>query len=169
MALCSLLALTTPAPSLCRPLTTPGPIVVTRQGVTYLAVRVESASKLMAADPNGSSDPFVTIDWDGMQQTSKVIERTLEPSWKQTLYFPLKLVTLNKQAMANKPAVSIRVFDMDEAGHDLLGSCEIPMHRITSAEHAKIDDEIGAPHTSTGRPASQSHKWRVRRGCGPCV
>ena len=130
-----------------------GGLIERKPGVTYLAVRLESASKLMAADPNGSSDPFATVDWDGMQQTSKVIWRTLEPTWNQTLYFPLKLVTLNKQALASKPAVSIRVFDMDEAGHDLLGSCEIPLHRLTSAEHAKIDDEVGA----NGRV----HKGRV--------
>ena len=132
-----------------------GGLVERKQGVTYLAIRLESASKLLAADPNNSSDPFVTVDWDGMQQTSKVINRSLEPVWKQTLYFPLKLVTLNKQALANKPPVSIRVFDLDEAGHDLLGSCEIPLHRITSAEHAKIDDELG----SDGRV----HKGRVLR------
>lgn len=130
-----------------------GGLVERKTGVTYLAVRLNSASKLMPADANGSSDPFVTVDWDGMQQTSKVITRSLEPTWNQTLYFPLKLVTLNKQALASKPAVSIRVFDMDEAGHDLLGSCEIPLHRITGAEHAKMDDEIGAD--------GRVHKGRV--------
>jgi len=51
-------------------------------------------------------------------------------------------VTLNKQALAAKQPVSIRVFDFDEAGHDLLGSTEVPLHKITSAEHAKLDDEI---------------------------
>ena len=53
-----------------------------------------------------------------------------------------QLVTLNKQALGAKPAVSIRVFDQDEAGHDLLGSTEVPLYKITSAEHAKLDDEI---------------------------
>lgn len=130
-----------------------GGIIERKPNVTYLAVRLNSASKLTAADPNGSSDPFVTVDWDGAQQTSKVLTRTLEPVWKQTLYFPLKLVTINKDALALKPPVSIRVFDMDEAGHDLLGSCEIPLHKITAAEHAKMDDEVGAD--------GRIHKGRV--------
>ena len=47
---------------------------------------------------------------------------------------PMKLVRLEKKALESKPNISIRVFDMDEAGHDLLGSCEIAMHKITSAE-----------------------------------
>ena len=42
---------------------------------------------------------------------------------------------------------------MDEAGHDLLGSCEIPLHRITSAEHARIEDEIDS--------SGKVHKGRV--------
>ena len=130
-----------------------GGLVERKPGVTYLAVRLNSATKLNAADPNGSSDPFVTVDWDGAQQTSRVIVRTLEPVWRQTVYFPLKLVTINKQALATKPPVSIRVFDLDEAGHDLLGSCEVPLHKITSAEHAKIDDEVG--------PDGRGHKGRV--------
>jgi hypothetical protein len=46
--------------------------------------------QLLAADANNASDPFVTVDWDGMQQTTKVISRTLEPVWNQTLLFPLK-------------------------------------------------------------------------------
>ena len=37
----------------------------------------------------------------------------------------------------------VRVFDQDAAGHDLLGSCEIPLHKITSAEHAKVENETG--------------------------
>jgi len=119
-----------------------GGMVERKHGVVYLAVRLQNASKLLAADANNASDPFVTVDWDGMQQTTKVISRTLEPVWNQTLLFPLKLVTLNKQALASKPPVSIRVFDHDEAGHDLLGSTEVPLHKITSAEHAKLDDEI---------------------------
>ena len=66
---------------------------------------------------------------------------------------PTKKSQTFSTAEDNQTAVTIRVFDMDEAGHDLLGSCEIALHRITSAEHAKIDDEIG----TDGRV----HKGRV--------
>ena len=41
------------------------------------------------------------------------------------------------------PFPQVRVFDQDAAGHDLLGSCEIPLHKITSAEHAKVENETG--------------------------
>ena len=31
---------------------------------------------------------------------------------------------------------------MDEAGDDLLGSCVVPLHEITAAEHGQVDDDI---------------------------
>jgi len=130
-----------------------GDLIERKPGITYLAVRINHATKLIPADPNGSSDPFVIVEWDGCQQSTRVIPRTLEPIWNQTLYFPLKMVTITQAGLEGKPPISVRCFDMDEAGHDLLGSCEIPLHRITSAEHARIEDEFD----STGKP----HKGRV--------
>lgn len=130
-----------------------GDLIERKPGITYLAVRINSASKLIPADPNGLSDPFVIVEWDGCQQSTRVVPRTLDPTWNQTLYFPLKMVTITQAGLEAKPPISIRVFDMDEAGHDLLGSAEIPLHRITSAEHARIEDEFD----STGK----AHKGRV--------
>jgi len=130
-----------------------GLIIERKPGITYLAVKLNSANKLSAADANGSSDPFVVIDWDGAQQSSKVVYRSLEPVWNQTLYFPLKLVTITKETLQKKPPVSIRVFDLDYAGHDLLGSCEVPLHLITAAPHAKVETEKGAD--------GRVHKGRV--------
>uniref|UniRef100_A0A7S2CR31 C2 domain-containing protein n=1 Tax=Haptolina brevifila TaxID=156173 RepID=A0A7S2CR31_9EUKA len=132
-----------------------GLIVERKPGIVYLAVKINSATKLTAADPNGYSDPFAVVDWDGAQQSSRVIERSLDPVWNETLYFPLKLVTITQESLQNKPPVVIRIFDRDESGHDLLGSCEIPLHLITSAPHAKVDSEKG----NDGRP----HKGRVYR------
>ena len=86
-------------------------------------------------------------------------------------------MTLNKQALAKKPPVSIRVFDFDEAGHDLLGSTEVPLHKITSAEHAKLDDEIVDGKVYKGRvlrllPIQLVRRgqggWRPRRPLGAC-
>ena len=57
-----------------------GILVERKPGITYLAVRINSASKLIPADPNGASDPFVVVEWDGMQQETKVILRLLSAS-----------------------------------------------------------------------------------------
>ena len=60
------------------------------------------------------------------------------------------MVTINQAGLAGKPPISIRVFDKDDAGHDLLGSCDIPLHKITSAEHSRIEDEIDATGEGIG-------------------
>ena len=63
-------------------------------------------------------------------------------------------MTLSKETLSKKPPVSIRVFDQDEAGHDLLGSCEIPLHRITEAAHAKVEGEETNGKVHKGRVLS---------------
>ena len=77
-----------------------GMLIERKPGITYLAVKLHGASKLRPADANGLADPFVAVDWDGAQQTSKVVQRELEPEWNETLYFPIKLVTLSKEALS---------------------------------------------------------------------
>ena len=111
-----------------------------------------SACNLKPADVSGFSDPFVTIEWDGCEQISKVISSNLNPNWNETLYFPLKCA-LDRAVLEQKPCVSVRVYDLDESGSDLLGQCEVPLHKITSAVLAKIDEEV--------LPSGDCHKGRV--------
>ena len=123
-------------------------------GVTYLAIRVLKAKDLKPADISGFSDPFVTVEWDGCEQVTRVITRELNPTWNETLYFPLKCA-INKAVLENKSSVSVRVYDFDVAGPDLLGSFDVPLHKITSAELAQLDDEIQVD--------GKKHKGRVLR------
>ena len=83
-----------------------------------------------------------------------MIYKELNPVWNETLYFPLKCA-INKAVLENKSSVSIRVYDFDVAGPDLLGSFDVPLHKITSAELAQLDDEIQVD--------GKKHKGRVLR------
>jgi hypothetical protein len=134
----------------------PGHLTLTRMyaGVTYLAIRVLKAKDLKPADISGFSDPFVTVEWDGCEQVTRVITRELNPVWNETLYFPLKCA-INKAVLENKSSVSVRVYDFDVAGPDLLGSFDVPLHKITAAELAQLDDEIQVD--------GKKHKGRVLR------
>ena len=113
-----------------------GNIVERIGGVSYLAVKVVAAHNLKPADVSGFSDPFVTVEWDGCEQISKVISSNLNPTWNETLYFPLKCAK-DKAVLEQKPCVSVRVYDLDESGSDLLGQCEVhcplSLHKITEA------------------------------------
>eukprot|EP00966_Prymnesium_polylepis_P325596 7381567-Prymnesium_polylepis.1 len=124
-----------------------GAPTVKRAGVTYLAARFVRASRLLSADANGLSDPYAVIDFDGAVQSSRVVPKTLDPEWEQTVYLPLRETA--PHTLAAKGPVVVRVFDQDEAGSDLLGSCEIELQQITSAPVVRVDDEfdaMGAPY-----------------------
>ena len=56
-------------------------------------------------------------------------------------------------ATAAAAAVQVRVYDFDVAGPDLLGSFDVPLHKITAAELAQLDDEIQVD--------GKKHKGRV--------
>ena len=129
-----------------------GTLVEKQPGWTYMGVRLVAAHTLKPADISGHSDPFVTVEWDGCEQHTKVVYRNLDPVWNETLYFPLKC-SINKAVLEQKPGVTVRVYDFDVAGPDLLGSCEIPLHKITSAELAKLEEEI--------LPSGSAYKGRV--------
>ena len=50
-----------------------------------LRIRLEKASGLLAADSNGSSDPFAEVSVGWSKATSSVIEQSLEPKWNEDL------------------------------------------------------------------------------------
>jgi len=71
-----------------------------------LRVKIFSAQDLLAADPNGLSDPYVRIVFGAKKATTKVMYETLDPIWNEVfefegwmndlLDFPLKLSVWDK-------------------------------------------------------------------------
>jgi len=51
-------------------------------------VRLFSAQDLIAADSNGSSDPYVKLSLGSRKDTSTVKEESLDPVWDQVFEFP---------------------------------------------------------------------------------
>jgi hypothetical protein len=118
-----------------------------------LSVRLISGRSLIAADLNGKSDPYVRVIQSRNQYTSKVIEKTLNPTWNETF-------TL---AVAN-PATEmliVEVYDKDKYGKDdLLGYVAIDLallprgmevvtwEKLSSVPHGEIN--IGLTATDFG-------------------
>ncbi|ONK81485.1 uncharacterized protein A4U43_C01F29630 [Asparagus officinalis] len=46
------------------------------------------ARDLIAADLRGTSDPYVRVQYGNMKKRTKVVHKTLNPQWNQTLEFP---------------------------------------------------------------------------------
>ncbi|PSR84718.1 Synaptotagmin like [Actinidia chinensis var. chinensis] len=78
------------------------------------------ARDLVAADIRGTSDPYVRVHYGSMKRRTKVMYRTLNPQWHQTLEFPdngSQLVLHVKDHNAVLPTSSI-------------GDCVVEYHRL---------------------------------------
>ncbi|XP_057749904.1 synaptotagmin-4-like [Arachis stenosperma] len=53
----------------------------------WIELVVIEARDLIAADLRGTSDPFVRVDYGNLKKRTKVIPKTLNPQWNQTLDF----------------------------------------------------------------------------------
>ncbi|KAJ4713403.1 Synaptotagmin like [Melia azedarach] len=57
-------------------------------GNGWLELVIIEAKDLIAADLRGTSDPYVRVQYGNLKKRTKVIYRTLNPQWHQTLEFP---------------------------------------------------------------------------------
>ena len=124
-----------------RGLSLTGPSAVASTDSRYrlgkLIIRVLSCQDLLAADSNGTSDPFVDIFYSNIQkgkQTRKtsVKYKTRNPVWEEE--FPFNVWNV-------KDKIELKVFDNDDVGgNDFLGRTLIYMSQVfTSAKEDKLD------------------------------
>ena len=75
-------------------------------------VHLFQARDLPPADSNGLSDPFVSVNFLGHQKCTKIVKKTLFPTWYDTIIFPdVSVASANNFEYA--PKVNFRVFDHD--------------------------------------------------------
>jgi hypothetical protein len=92
----------------------PGPAV----GV--LLVHLHSASGLIAMDYGGTSDPYATLNVNGLQQKSRVISKTCDPQWEEKFRFFVRDLDAD--------TLRIALWDFDQIGqHDALGQISFPV------------------------------------------
>lgn len=120
-------------------------------GHRKLEVKLGSASRLVAKDLGGTSDPYalVYIDWKNSDEPSsfadegvrksKVIHKTCNPEWNETFIFTLHDVTAPGAAEPSENHLYIRLFDHNDVLKDTyLGEVRIPLlginHTVTHAE-----------------------------------
>eukprot|EP00002_Diphylleia_rotans_P001016 TRINITY_DN10556_c0_g1_i10.p1 TRINITY_DN10556_c0_g1~~TRINITY_DN10556_c0_g1_i10.p1 ORF type:complete len:1388 (+),score=278.91 TRINITY_DN10556_c0_g1_i10:174-4166(+) len=90
-----------------------------KQGA-ILHVGVIEARNLLAADRQGTSDPYCKVTIQGKSQKTEIIDAQLNPTWNQTLVF--------KGITEVKGTIMIEVLDHDKfSTDDSLGIVEIPL------------------------------------------
>ncbi|KAJ5074351.1 centrosomal protein of 76 kda [Anaeramoeba ignava] len=120
-----------------------GDIIMLKPGRPYLAVEVLRGSNLNSTDANGFTDAYVVVEWDGFRQRTKVVERSLNPQFMETLYFPVKLPFMSEAGLVKKGSIKITVLDQDEKGDDFLGVAYISLKSIAHGVTEKYDPHDG--------------------------
>ena len=91
-----------------------------------LQVHLLSASGLPAADSNGTSDPYTKLVLAGQTYKSRVIKKSLSPSWDQKFNFEISRHALETEAL------QLTVYDRDQ-GHlkdDKLGFATVTLTEL---------------------------------------
>ncbi|KAL8115837.1 hypothetical protein AgCh_022362 [Apium graveolens] len=91
-----------------------------------LVVRVIEARNIPAMDPNGYSDPFVRLKLGRQRFKTKVVKKSLTPSWCEE--FSFKVEDLKEELV-------VSVFDEDKyCKDDFVGLANIPVSRVLDAD-----------------------------------
>lgn len=127
---------------------TPIRTVSTAVGWTTLKVEIQSGAQLAPKDPNGLSDPYLKL-WCGyFKYKTKIIKKTLNPVWGQTVEIPSK--------DAKGKSMEIECWDWDlVGGDDYMGEVSIDMDTILA------EGAVGEPIKKSfnlGKPKKKSKK-----------
>ncbi|EDO43088.1 predicted protein, partial [Nematostella vectensis] len=97
---------------------------------------VYQARDLLAKDESGMNDPYVRVAFANQSQMTEVKQKTLCPTWDQTLIFHVDLFDSLENIQRNPPTVVMELFDKDQVGKDdFLGRTEFkPYPRIHGNE-----------------------------------
>ncbi|EDO27912.1 predicted protein, partial [Nematostella vectensis] len=75
---------------------------------------VYQARDLLAKDESGMNDPYVRVAFANQSQMTEVKQKTLCPTWDQTLIFHVDLFDSLENIQRNPPTVVMELFDKDQ-------------------------------------------------------
>eukprot|EP00762_Andalucia_godoyi_P004171 ANDGO_06281.mRNA.1 Rabphilin-1 len=120
-----------------------GEQVTLRDHHRYLAVHISQCTQLRDIHM-GYSDPFVAVEWDGMKQETRVIEKELNPYFDEVLYFPVRMSNVGDvEELRKKPRIRLSVYHHGSAGNDFLGTTELPLYAILLSKVEKTREFDG--------------------------
>lgn len=109
-----------------------------------LTVRLIAGRNLLAADPNGKSDPYVIMKLrsGGPQVRSKTVPKTLNPVWSETFFFDVVSVD---------EILDVFVYDEDRlTKDDPLGRLSVSLRNVPRGVDANNDWWFKLEEVSTG-------------------
>ena len=101
-----------------------------------LFVRLIKANDVLAMDKGGTSDPFASVRYRGLESTSKTVWKTLNPGGTKYLRLECRRI----RSSSTRRTLSSYVFDRDVALHDFIGYAKIDLTgtRVYSAKKTRV-------------------------------
>ncbi|KAK1301656.1 hypothetical protein QJS10_CPB12g00356 [Acorus calamus] len=110
----------------------------------WIKVVLIEAKDLIAADLRGTSDPYVRVHYGNIKKTTKVIYKTLNPQWNQTLEFPdngspLALHVKDHNTVLPTSSIGDCVVDYERLPPNEMADKWIPLQGVKNGEiHVQI-------------------------------
>ncbi|CAN8258897.1 unnamed protein product [Cochlearia groenlandica] len=126
------------------------------------------ARDLVAADLRGTSDPYVRVQYGEKKQRTKVIYKTLEPKWNQTMEFPddgssLELHVKDHNTLLPTSSIGSCVVEYQRLKPNETADKWIPLQGVTHGEvrvkvTRKVTEILRRPSVDSGSPFNKAHR-----------
>ncbi|KAL5228818.1 hypothetical protein ABZP36_017083 [Zizania latifolia] len=140
-----------------------------RVGGSWIELVIIEARDLVAADLRGTSDPYVRVQYGSKKKRTKVVYKTLSPSWNQTFEFPETgepLILHVKDHNAVLPTASIGHCTVEYSMLPPNQSAEkwIPLQGVRSGEvHVRISRKVPDLQKKTSLQTDESPFGKGRK------
>ncbi|KAJ6677509.1 hypothetical protein OIU74_024078 [Salix koriyanagi] len=130
----------------------------------WIELILVEAKDLIAADIIGTSDPYVRVQYGGLKKRTKVMYRTLNPQWNQTLEFPddgspLELHVKDHNALLPTSNIGDCVVEYQGLPPNQMYEKWIPLQGVKRGEiHVRITRKVPELQTRSSLEADASFK-----------
>ncbi|TQD90639.1 hypothetical protein C1H46_023786 [Malus baccata] len=120
----------------------------TGSGNGWVELVLIEAKDLIAADMRGTSDPYVRVEYGNLKKQTKVIYKTLNPQWNQTLEFPddgspLLLHVKDYNALLRASSIGDCVVEYQRLPPNQMADKWIPLQNVRSGEiHVQVTRRV---------------------------
>lgn len=133
------------------------------EGSGLIELSLIEAKDLVAADLRGTSDPYVRVLYGTIKKRTKVIHKTLNPQWNQTLEFPddgspLRLFVKDHNALLPTSSIGECIVEYNGLPPNQMADKWIPLQGVTKGEiHVQITRKVvELPKKSSFKPITES-------------
>ncbi|XP_008393317.2 synaptotagmin-5-like [Malus domestica] len=120
----------------------------TGSGNGWVELVLIEAKDLIAADMRGTSDPYVRVEYGNLKKQTKVMYKTLNPQWNQTLEFPddgspLLLHVKDYNALLRASSIGDCVVEYQRLPPNQMADKWIPLQNVRSGEiHVQVTRRV---------------------------